>query len=159
MDKDTKEIKHVTFDFEEKENEDNIRVPDPVKTEQLLEDDRSNEDIEIETAILLSIKEYEENREKNEEYERKIFEEYETEKKRRQELFKNIMVHLLRLSKYDKEIKDLYDILREIVDAYCELKIETYTLDEITYATMIKILGIIRIDKDIIKLLKEIIIM
>ena len=151
------ELNYNDFDFEE--NGVNIRIPDPVKKEQLLEDDRSEEDIEIEKAIHLSINEYEKNIKEYEEYERKIMNFYETEKNRRQELFKNVIVNMQRLSKYDNEIKDIYDILREIIEFYCEQKIETYTLDEITYVRIFKTLGIIRIDKDIIDLLREIIIM
>lgn len=156
MDENNKTTKKIRFNFEE--NEDNIRIPEPVKKEQLLEDDRSEEDIEIEKAINLSINEYEKNIKEYEEYERKLMEFYETEKKRRQELFKNVIVHIQRLSKYDNEIKDIYEILREIIEFYCEQKIETYTLDEITYVRIFKTLGIIRIDKDIIDLLREIII-
>ena len=72
--------------------------------------------------------------------------------------FKKLLIDLVKLSKYDKEIKEIYDIIEPIIDAYCIISIEKCELDEETHKRIFKVLYSFRNNKESIELLKNIII-
>ena len=134
----------------------NIRIPDEVKKERLCQDNRSNfekEMEEMEEAIKCSLQEHEEIA-KN--YEDKLINEYLLETNKRRDTFKSILFDLSKLIKYDQNIKEIYEIIEPIIDAYCSQYIQNYEIDEITYNRIFKVIGTIRTDKKNIELLKTI---
>ena len=63
---------------------------------------------------------------------------------------------LNRLIKFDKDIKEIYEIIEPIIDSYCNQYIEVVELDLITYEKIFKVIGTVRTDKKNIELLKTI---
>jgi hypothetical protein len=143
--------------------EDNIRPPDKIKREILIEDSVpiNENDIELNEALYLSLQEksIEDNNNKlNNLYEEKVKNEYITEVNKRKDVFYNLLFELNKLIKYDKEIKEIYEIIDPVIDAYCNQYIEYYEIDEITYEKIFKVIGTIRTTKNIIDSLKNILI-
>lgn len=134
----------------------NIRPPDEVKKERLCQDNRNNfekEMEEMEEAIKCSLQEHEEI---SKNYEDKLINEYLLETNKRRDTFKSILFDLSKLIKYDQNIKEIYEIIEPIIDAYCNQYIQNYEIDEITYNRIFKVIGTIRTDKKNIELLKTI---
>jgi hypothetical protein len=143
--------------------EENIRAPDDIKREILIDDSVpiNENDIELNEALYLSLQEksIQENINKiNNLYEEKIKNEYITELNKRKEIFYNLLFELNKLIKYDKEIKEIYEIIEPVIDAYCNQYIEYYEIDEITYEKIFKVIGTIRTNKNIVESLKNILI-
>ena len=147
--------------------EDNIRPPDQVKREKLLDDftndndndnDKNTFEKETEDAIYLSLYELNEQQKRNKEYEDEIIEKYLNETNQRREKFRELLEEMNKISKYDKELKEIYDIIEPIIDLYCNQYIEFYDFETETYAKIFKIIGTLRNSKQKIELLKTIII-
>ncbi len=131
-----------------------IRPPDEVKREQILEDNRSDFDKQIDEALYLSLKELREQEEINKIYEDEIFNDYLVETKNRKEMFHELLVDLQKLVKFDKDIKEIYDILDPVIDTYCAQYIQHFELDQESYDRIFKVLGTIRTNKKNIELVK-----
>ena len=140
------------------DTEDNIRPPDEVKSEQLLEDTRSDFEKEIDEAIYLSIQDLREKQEISRKYEEQILKEYNEESNRRKEIFRDFLLSLNKISRFDKEIREIYEIIEPIIDSYCNQYIEICELDEKTYDKIFELLKKIRNNQSAFNLLKEIII-
>ena len=138
-------------------SEDNIRKPDEVVRETLLEDNRDNYQKQIDEAMYLSMQEMNQEREINHEYEEKILKDYADETNRRVNLFKNFMANITKLCKFDNEVREIYNILDPIIDSYCGQFIETCELDQQTYDKNFDILKKIRNDQQAFDTLKTII--
>lgn len=137
--------------------ENNIRPPDEVISEQLINDGRSDFQKQLDEAIYLSIQEINQQREINIQYEEQLLKEYSDETNRRTDLFKNFKVNMIKLSKFDKEIKDVYNIIEPIIDSYCGQYIQTCELDKETYNKIFSIIKKIRNEQIVFNALKEII--
>jgi hypothetical protein len=144
--------------FDEIDSFDNVRPPDETKREQLMEDSRSDFDKQLDEALYLSILEIKQQEEINKQYEDQVINEYISETNNRREKFREFLFDLNKLLKYDKDIKEIYEIIEPIIDAYCGQYIEYYEADDITYDKIFRILGTIRTKKNFIELLKNIII-
>jgi len=146
-----------------------IREPDKSYNEKLIEQEINEElnqktkencsaEDEIEIALNLSIKEYLEINEENDKYEKSCINDYENEIKYREKKFEKLLKDLQRLSIFDKSIKKLYEILEPIILNYIynldQNIINTLDNENINY--IIKNLKTIRIDKDILDLLLNI---
>ena len=116
-----------------KGNKDNIRRPDNVITEQISQEDISEYEKQLIEATQQSIKELEEQQNEQFNYERKLIQEHTHETKRRVEIFKEFLLRLQKISSFDQEIREIYEIIQPIIDAYCGQIINHYELDEITY--------------------------
>ena len=116
-----------------KGNKGNIRRPDNVITEQISQEDISEYEKQLIEATQQSIKELEEQQNEQFNYERKLIQEHTHETKRRVEIFKEFLLHLQKISSFDQEIREIYEIIQPIIDAYCGQIINHYELDEITY--------------------------
>ena len=138
-------------------SEENIRKPDEVVRETLLEDNRDNYQKQIDEAMYLSMQEMNQEREINHEYEEKILKDYADETNRRVNLFKNFMANITKLCKFDNEVREIYNILDPIIDSYCGQFIETCELDQQTYDKIFDILKKIRNDQQAFDTLKTII--
>lgn len=131
--------------------DDYIRPPDQSKSEILIHDNTNDFDNELEEAIYQSIQIYEKEIKKNEEYERKILEEQKDEIEKRKKYVNPILFGLKRIKNYDNKINDIYNIIEPILDAYCALIIENYTVDYKTYEYIFSNLSKIRINIDFLK--------
>ena len=133
--------------------EENIRDPDKVIFDQLIEDTRSYEDKQIDEAILKSLEDIQIFQKEMESYEQRILYEYQNESIRRSELFADLLLNMNKIAIFDKEIKEIYNIIEPIISLYCSQYIEKYDMDEVTYDKIFNILGTIRMKpKDIINL-------
>jgi hypothetical protein len=140
------------------ETEDNIRPPDKVKVEKLVEDTRSNYEKEIDDALYISMKEYKKQQECYDIYEEQIMEEYVNLCAKRKEIFEVFLFNLNRLIKYDKEIKEILDIIDPIIESYCNQYIEFVILDELTYDKIFNTLDKVRLNRQTFEILKTIIV-
>jgi len=138
--------------------EDNIRPPDNSIREQLLEDDRSDFQKQIDEALYLSMQEWNQEQIHQKQYEEKIMQEYQLETDRRRELFKDFLFNLRKIGKYDKEVNNVVELLEPIIDHYCLQYIEQCELEEFTYRTIFNTLQKIR-NQSAVSLLKSIILL
>jgi len=143
-------------DFENFEEE--IRVPDEVKRERLMPDTRTDFDIEMDEALYLSMQELRQQNIKNDKFEEEIMNSYHSETNERREKFSDLLKNMTKLSKFDKDIKELYDFLYPIIESYCDQYILNYEVDEKTYDKVFKFLGTIRVNKNTLDTLKTLII-
>jgi hypothetical protein len=139
-------------------NDNNVRVPDLVKKEQLLQDTRSEYEKQIDEAMYLSIQDFKKQEEINEKYEEQIINEHARIISERKELFREILFDLNKLTRFDKDIKEIYEIIEPIIDYYCSQYINQYEIDSETYDRIFKVIGNVRTNKNNIELLKKLII-
>jgi hypothetical protein len=135
----------------------NIRAPDEVKREQLLEDNRSDFDKQMDEALYLSLQEVKEQEYINKLYEDEVLNTYLSETKKRKELFRELLFDLNKLTKFDKDIKEIYEIIEPIIDTYCGKFINFCELDTETHERIFKVIGNVRTNKNNIEVLKSII--
>ncbi len=138
-------------------DEDNIRHPDEVVNEQLIEDTRTYFEKQIDEAIYISSKEVRENQILHKQYEDKILQDYAKETNRRREIFKEFLFNLNKIGKFDKEVREIYDILDPIIDSYCSQIIQSCELDETSHDKIFNTLKKIRNNKLTLDTLKTII--
>jgi hypothetical protein len=136
-------------------DDENIRLPDEVKRETLLYDNNNNYsnifDKELEEAIYQSIQLYENEMQKNEEFEQKIIDHHKEEIEKRKEIMKPILFELNRIKNYDNKICKILEIIEPILYSYCEFVIEKYVMDDIKYNYVFNGLKKIRINIEILK--------
>jgi NAD dependent epimerase/dehydratase family enzyme len=137
--------------------EDNIRTPDKIIEEQLIDDTRSDFEKQIDEAIHLSMKDINEQRIYNMKYEEEILQEYMNETKNRKNIFQDFLINITKISKYDKEVKNIYEIIEPIIDSYISQYIEVCELDGETYDKIFNILSKIRHNELVFNTLKKII--
>lgn len=140
------------------DNEDNIRPPDAIVSDQLLEDTRSDYEKQIEEALMLSLDEIRDKHNLNRKYEEQLLNEYNEETDKRKKIFEKFLFDLHKVSKIDKEIRDIYDIIEPIIESYCNQYIHICELDVEMYEKIFKLLGKVRTDKVAIETLKTIIV-
>lgn len=142
------------------EIDDNIRPPDKVIRERLIdiEDTRNNFEKEMDKALYMSIEEYKKQEELYDKYEEYLKNEYFNEVKKRRENFEGFLFDLNKLMKYDKEIKEIFDIIEPIIESYCFQYSENFHLDKLTYDKIFTTLNKTRTNKKSLELLKTIII-
>ena len=140
--------------FEDEE----IRAPDEVKIEQLMNDNRSEFDKQIDKAIYLSLQEIKNVEEVNKQYEELIIKNYNDEIIFRKEKFQQLLLDMNKLMRFDKDIKEIYEIIEPIIDCYCGQYMNQCEIDTVTHDRIFKVIGNIRTDKNAIELLKKIII-
>ena len=132
-----------------------IRPPDNANFERLIEDNRSEYDKQMEEALYLSMQDLQEI---NKKYEEELLNEHLKITNERKELFKGFLFDIHKLIRFDKEIKEIYEIIEPIIDAYCEQYIKEYEIDSLTYDRIFKIISNVKTNKKNIELLKTIII-
>jgi len=149
----------------ENEYENEIRQPDKVIKEILIEEDfdenfykKEIEEKELNMVINLSINEFNKQNELNIKFEEEILNNYCEIYNKRKEIFSHLIIKLVRLSNFDIKIKEIYEILEIIIDSYCSQSIEFTELDKNTFDSIFNLLYSIRIDKHCMEILKNIII-
>lgn len=146
-----------SFDDNNMDDDNFVRPPDKTISEQLIEDNRSDYEREIDEAIYLSIRDFELQQSNNLEYEKKILQNYENEKLKRKEEIDEILFVINKLSKFDNDYKEIYNIIEPILELYCSQNINNCYLDNITYHKIITLLEKTRINKLKLENLKRII--
>lgn len=137
---------------------DDVRYPDEIINEQLIEDVRDDFEKQIDDAIKISIQDITLHQIKNQEYEQQVIGEYKQIFNERQSLFSDLMQVLIKLSKYDNQIKNIYEIIEPIIESYCSQYINVCELDVDTYNKIFNTLKTIRCDSSAIDKLKTIIV-
>jgi hypothetical protein len=138
--------------------EEEIRPPDEIKREQLVENNRDDYDREIEEALHISMQEVREHEIQNIKFEEEIISKYNSEMAERREKFTDLLLNMNKLCKFDKDIKEMYNFIEPIIEAYCCHYIKYFEIDEETYNKVFKTLGTIRVNKNTLEILKSIII-
>jgi len=139
------------------DSDDEIRIPDEVITDQLVEDNRSDFEKEIDEAIYLSFQDIMNEEAKQQKYEKELIQIYENEKEKRTQYFSKLLFDLQKVGKLDKEVNEIYLIIEPIIESYCNQCFETFELDKIIYDKIFKVIRGVRTDKNAIELLKTII--
>jgi hypothetical protein len=143
--------------FNDYDYADEIREPDRVIREQLIEDTRCDFQKQIDKALYLSMQDVINQEKINKAYEDEVVNSYLKETTKRREKFGKLLMDMNKLIRLDKKIKEIYEIIEPIIYTYCEQHIETCEIDEETYEKIFKNLSTIRTDKGAIELLKHII--
>jgi hypothetical protein len=138
--------------------DDNIRAPDEVKYERLVEDNRTDFEKQMDEALYTSMEDFKKQQEIYDNYEEELKKEYLNEVIKRREKFKLFILDLNKLIKFDKEIKEIYNIIEPIIDNYCTQYIEICKIDIITYDKIFETLNKTRANKQGLEFLKTIII-
>lgn len=133
---------------------DNIRAPDKVKRERLIEDCdwshmpmKTPEELEIEEAIRVS-------NEAMDIYENEQIEKIINEIQEKKNKFKNIRFVFKRLSHFDSDIAEIYEMIEHIIDKYIVGDIEKYDWDKITYERIFKTIKNMRFNQEEMNSLK-----
>ena len=124
-----------------------IRPADGSKRELLQQDTRTEYEKQIEEAINLSSMEYREKEIKNERFEEEIIANHYKVYNERKDQFSVFLFDLGKLIRFDKETKEIYEIIEPIIDSYCNQFIDKCELDEITYDRIFNELKGIRTNK------------
>lgn len=124
-----------------------IRPADGSKRELLQQDTRTEYEKQIEEAINLSSMEYREKEIKNERFEEEIIANHYKVYNERKDQFSVFLFDLGKLIRFDKETKEIYEIIEPIIDSYCNQYIDKCELDEITYDRIFNALKGIRTNK------------
>jgi hypothetical protein len=139
------------------------RSPDKSLREQLLPDSRPEFEKQqyefqkqLDQALLLSLQLKQEEDDKLLRQEEDIINNYNTETNRRTELFKTLLFDLNKLIRFDKDVKEIYDIIEPIINSYCFQYIEKVELDILTYDKIFTVVCGIRTNKNNIDLLRSI---
>jgi hypothetical protein len=140
------------------DNDDNIRPPDNVVSDQLLEDNRSDYEKQMDEALYLSYQEMKEKDEIHRKYEELLIKEYNEEKDKRTQQFTKFLLDVKKVGMIDKEIRDICEIIEPIIELYCNQHINVCEIDKSSCEKIFRLLNTIRTDKSAVDLLKIIII-
>ena len=136
---------------------DEIREPDEVIREQLIEDARCEFQKQMDEAMYLSMQEAIQQEKVFQEFEEQVINDYLRETTSRKELFQKLFIDINKIVKFDKDIKEVYEIIDPVIENYCQKYIEIWETDEETYNKIFKTLSTIRTDKTAIERLRTII--
>lgn len=146
------------MDFPDK---DNIRPPDKIICDQLVDDNRSDYDKQVEEAMYLSIQEKLHEDELTRKYEEDIINTYYNETIHRKAIFHNLLFELTKLINIDKNVKEVYEIIEPIINSYCNQSLTSIDLTPDIHAKIFKVIKTIRptnINKKSVELLNSIIV-
>ena len=139
-------------------DDEQIRPPDEVIRERLVEDTRCDFQKQMDEAFQLSMQEAINQEKVYQAYEDEIINNYLKETIERKEKFGKLLMDVNKLIKFDEKMKEIYEIIEPVIFTYCEQHIEVWETDEETYEKIFKTLSSIRTDKKAVELLKTIII-
>jgi hypothetical protein len=144
--------------------EDNIRAPDNVFRERLIDDDddeydswfqlRNNNDNDLEQAIAESFRIYNENNtwndfdNNNTDNDLKDNDIKGVEEMKQNDLFPIFKLNIKKLIHFDKQLKELYEKILPILDLYERGEIDHHLMDYQEYQVMFGILRSVRIPKE-----------
>jgi hypothetical protein len=146
------------------DNNDNIREPDPVKKEQLIDNNNiydcinpiiQNYDDELDKALELSKKEFELIQDEQEKH---VFELIKKEEEERKNEFKTIKLKLNKILLFDRPNCGKYELILSIIQLYEENCIKEYKSIESEYNNIFKLLKSIRLTKQELESLRKLIV-
>lgn len=141
----------------DEEYQSDIRPPDKSIYEKLVDDDDiSDFDKEMEQAIQISMKVLVDEDAMNRDYETKLLETYEKIRMERKEQCREILLDIGRLTRYDKDMREIYDIIDPILEYYCAQNIDFYELDIESYNRIFGLLDKLRTNQKNIEFLKTV---
>ena len=136
-----------------------IRPPDETKREQLIENtNKSDFDREMEEVLYLSMQEAREEEIKNHKFEEEIINSYLEKQSKRRELFRDLLINMNKVARFDKDVKEIYEILDSIIEAYCLDYIQFAEVDKETHNKVFNVLKTIRVNKNTLDTLQTIIV-
>ncbi len=146
-------------------DEDNIRPPDQVKQERLIDDDDvditypiiQNNDFDFDTILELSKNEYNSLQEQEEEKAIELI--CNQAREERQNKFNSIKTQLNKIILFDRDHLDYYELILSIIEMYELNVIHEYKTYEKEYKTIFKLLKTIRLPNEEIENLKKIILL
>jgi hemoglobin-like flavoprotein len=135
-----------------------IRPPDKVKREKLMSEPIDEYNDEMDEALYQSMQNVILQQKMNEDYEDELINTFTKIQSERSEKFKDLLFDVKRIANFDKNIKEIHEIIEPIIEAYCNQYIEHYNIDKETLERIFKVLSTIRTNKNSIEFLKTIII-
>jgi hypothetical protein len=143
-------------------DDNNIRPPDQVKIDKLIDDDTinpivQNNNFDLETILELSKNEY--NSLQDQEEQKAIELICNQTKQERQNKFNNIKIQLNKIILFDRDHLDYYELVLSIIEMYELNVINEYKTYEKEYTTIFKLLKTIRLPNEEIENLKKIILL
>ena len=120
-------------------SEEYIRSPDKVIKERLIWEEEEFE--EFEEDILQNMVDYE----------KEIQKYFVEEKMRRKDTFNELLFKMKKISNYDKEVEEIYNIIEPIIESYCEQVIQYYEVDNVSYERIFSIISSIRVNGEPLK--------
>ena len=72
-------------------------------------------------------------------------------------IFKEFLFNLNKIGKFDKEIREIFDIIDPIIESYCNQVITSYEFDKETYDKIFNVINKIRMNEGILNILQTII--
>jgi hypothetical protein len=139
------------------ETDDYVRPPDESFSEQLIEDTRSEFEKQMDEAMYISMQEMSRQQDIHRQYEEQLLNDYSDETNRRTEIFKEFLFNINKIGRFDKEVREIYDIIDPIIESYCSQYIQSCELDEETYDKIFTTLKKIRNNQFVFDMLKTII--
>lgn len=145
-------------------DEDNIRAPDPVKMERLINDDfnsynpivNNNQNYDLDTILEMSKNEFLEEEQKA--IELICNQTKEQEQKQRQNKFNTIKTQLNKVILFDRPNLDYYELVLSIIEMYESGIIPEYKTNLNEYTNIFSLLKTIRLPNDELDNLKKIIV-
>ena len=144
-------------------DDNNIRPPDQVKIDRLIDDDNTmnpiiqNNNIDFDTVLELSKNEYNSLQEQEEQKAIELI--CNQTKQERQNKFNNIKIQLNKIILFDRDHLDYYELVLSIIEMYELNVINEYKTYEKEYTTIFKLLKTIRLPNEEIENLKKIILL
>jgi len=135
----------------------NIRLPDSIVNERLIENTKTIYDKQINKALYESLLDIKNINIQNQEYEKYLMEEFEKESIERKNKFAEFNLTMNRLIRFDREIQKAYEIIKPIIDLYCKQIVQYSELDKKAYEKVFDILSKKNINIKYTELLKTII--
>jgi hypothetical protein len=134
-----------------------IRSPDKIKKDKLLDDDDISDvtdyDYQINAALYLSSQEIKYQIDLNSQFEEKLLGEYLIETSNRRDNFRDLLLKLNKLIKFDQSVKPVYTIIIQIIEKYCSQTIQYFEVNTATYEKIFDCLKTIRVDQKNLEIL------
>jgi hypothetical protein len=145
MDLSNNELNNMDDDYKYDDNSENIRPPDQIKRETLLDSSwyqqKTQEELDMEEALRQS----NDIAEQMENYQYQTFINKIEERKKE---FKSILVKINRLKQIDKTVEELFETVITIIKYYVSCDIDNYAFDKETYDEIFKNFRTMRFNKD-----------
>jgi hypothetical protein len=150
------------------DSDDNIRTPDPIRTDRLIDDysnnfinpildDKTNYDLD--KVLTLSKNEFDKRQEEQEQKAIELIysQMNEEQEKQRKDKFNNIKIQIHKILSFDKTDLYYYELILSIIEMFENGFITEYAMDEKEYTNIFRIIKTIRIPPDEINNLKKLI--
>lgn len=149
---------YINLKMDNFQKDDDVRPPDKVFKERLIQDTRSEFEKQIDETLYKSLQELKIQDEINMTFEEELIKTHTEEYNKRKKIFKEFLFNIDRIGKFDKNVKEIYEIIEPIIDSYCNQIIQFLSFDKDTYNKIFNVLKTIRNNQIAFDTLKTIII-